>query len=1683
MAKWTIYNKSGEAVHESVTEYNSDGEVVAQDTLEYSGKWMGECYVTVSIKSAYPINFQIGDYIIYRDEKFVLDYDPSVVKKSSRGTYGEGFVYDSIKFNSLSGELTQMQFHDWVLSDNQLHYTSLPTFSFYCKDVDDLVDRLQANTDRWCKANGYAKEDYWMFYTLKNNTTGTSDSGQTQTYYERTLQRAKDISTDETFLATVKSNWEKAYGIGTAYSDSRDDERYDRTISASSQTVWDMMSSIKQQFGLNFIIRGRNVYVGTSGIPTDHIFRYGRDKGLYEVDKNAEQDQSVVTKLHAYGSSENLPTRYYAEVDSTTTPFAKITGVQTKYDSDDTSPMEGTVYAILDLSWSDKYFNDSIVGDVWRVGVKMNDIEVKGHAYKSDTAVCVEVTYSKTLGDDDSVLAFIRSVAVGETIEFTSGINKDTFPSDHKATSSSQGLPNNMAVNSLMLPGFPTYALSEICKSEYDSTNDVTKYYIRKTSASTDWVNFHEETGNHTVTFSSDRHDPYILSRNAEKIGIKEGDISCTEDNDDNGLEKVYPTIEKMTGTDAGLSTTDRLDEVAGADVIDDNGVFPKDYEEESIDGFKIYLPELGFDLRQAAKDAGGSDMKISMKDGFCGGRTFDVAQAKLVDGQWQLSCKRLHDDSLDLWFPYSYAKSVSTVDSSMTGAYQIQKGDHYVITGICVSDVNYVWAASVKLLRKAIHWLCKNDYTKNTYSPKIDEIYMAKEADDAKAKGETSLHDSIKEGDILLFQDDDLLLDGKVFIDQLTINENGNNGIPTYDVTLRDEVTIGTLERIQNKVDSIANDVKTGNIGSGTTSPTQVESLIRAYGSELFISKKYDDTASGNITFEKDVNVGGTVTTGENVIVGKTLDVGKNMEVGGYAQFDDDVNIDNNLSVLGDTTTKNLTVTGQAHFFELVIDKIKAAGGSYIFSAANSFNVQKVEVNKEKNTLRLYWLAESGGSGSMNTWEVGDQAISMDFNRAKVGTTYEVSNKYWWALVTATSGNTPESITEDGVTHDYHWIEVSTTDCAEGCTVTAEVGDAVAQWGSRSDDPKRQGAIMICAYKSPDAGVEAPCFVEYTGINSFTITEANRKNKIAYDGTVLKGSFTAISEKVGDRDITEWLESLQTDADTHFDIWYGDEAPTLENEPAVEWTTDSRKAEHEGDLYFDRSDTAKSDGGHCYRFTATTTDDTTTYAWEDYTDQDTLKALTKAQNIADDGIISAGTEKAQLLVTIHSMTSEYGSFSEPTSNSSAAYSSAYNAYKEAYENFITATQDIVSEANIGKDTKLEDVKVDGASLTPETYAALYYNYYAKLSTMRLANEGDIKASISTIDGTVKASVTKNDLQIAGLTIEGTTEENGHITLDAAKTTVTGDLTVQGAITDSTSYVGMDGTWYAPNDVGELTKQTDKLNVDGIDALFVPIDMTTIKSVQIQTTDPSQVSDTATSTPALVTLPMYDETDLGFVVNNASVKIPAYHRSGTHVLLRNAFSLAYNQWSNSSQWNDETVRLSVARSCVYVCTDPRLLSLDNYSEDGEVVAVDGRDKNGKFATADWFKGCMYLNGRRGRWLCLLPGQQVELVSAVSVWQEGTNDPVPYLTWYVVGGDSLSWLEKKMEVNADGYSASGEFNAAVTGGESMGVGSSDKYADAFFGYTQLSDTSSLAEKIVVTLTADNKPYISIERPTT
>lgn len=93
-------------------------------------------------------SFEIGDYVMYRGEKFEINYDPTALKKAARKTSGEAFVYDNVKFNWPGDELTRCDFLDYVKSDNQIHFTSLPKFSFFASSIQDLADRVQVNLDR-----------------------------------------------------------------------------------------------------------------------------------------------------------------------------------------------------------------------------------------------------------------------------------------------------------------------------------------------------------------------------------------------------------------------------------------------------------------------------------------------------------------------------------------------------------------------------------------------------------------------------------------------------------------------------------------------------------------------------------------------------------------------------------------------------------------------------------------------------------------------------------------------------------------------------------------------------------------------------------------------------------------------------------------------------------------------------------------------------------------------------------------------------------------------------------------------------------------------------------------------------------------------------------------------------------------------------------------------------------------------------------------------------------------------------------------------------------------------------------------------------------------------------------------------------------------------------------------------
>ena len=889
---WTIYNKTGQIAKCKIHQ------------LEYNGEFMGECSVVCTIKSESPIEFAIGDYLIYRGERFEINYDPTILKKASKNSTGDAFTYDNVKFNSLSDELARCDFLDYVPNDNNIHFTSLPKFSFFASSISNLAERIQVNLDRIYTGNKKWTVIVHPEYVNKKNIN----------------------------------------------------------ISVDTINVWDALALTNSEFEANFIIRGREITIGTAGIAVDNIFKYGKGKGLYEIERNAEADQKIVTRLRAYGSTRNMPDRYYN----------KLSG--------------------------------SSVGNY---------------------------------------------------------------------------LPNNMAVDNLMLPGFPETTL-----------------------------------------------DPYIDSDNIEELGIREGTIFF--DGSQEGLEEIFPSIEGMTAQqleDAGITVSidpgdnGNLDEVYSAEQLTDDGQADNKGEIEK-ENFTVTLKDIGFDINNYLL---GETATLSMKDGMCGGRDFEITKCEKHGNKYILTCTRVYDDGIKLFFPYKN--------------YNIKSGDKFVLLDISMPDV-YIKAHSQRLLSSAKKWLAKNDYIRYSYIPKVDNIYMARQHDDAVANNQTSIHDTIKEGDLMLFEDDDLGISGSIIIDSLSIKE-GDDMIPEYEITLKEEKIVGTLEKIQNQIDSIVS----GGQGNGGYNSEQIKSLIKAFGSNFFLRKDKDDRTPHKLSSDKAFEIGKFVSgsTGGIIMVdketGQTYAEVDKLKVRMKAYFES-LEIQNVNSVGGKIV---LTPGGAVTLIDVwtkgTIEQtpiLSMADGNPILLADGSelqlMDKETVDNGVPEGVYRCFFLAEQDGVEVENRFRAGFQIQSKNFNIQKPGEYQQVANHYYWRLCVGASKE-PINV---GI-YKLHYIDLSMADCDTGSDIPAK-GDTVAHLGARIKwkgidnkdvtDESNIDAQNAIVFSSTD--VFSPSVTLYHGIDSYSYLN---KEYIEYgvDKTNNKAFFHVYGDAyIGDRDGNSFVKFTQ---------------------------------------------------------------------------------------------------------------------------------------------------------------------------------------------------------------------------------------------------------------------------------------------------------------------------------------------------------------------------------------------------------------------------------------------------------------------------------------------------------------------------------------------------------------------------
>ena len=241
------------------------------------------------------------------------------------------------------------------------------------------------------------------------------------------------------------------------------------------------------------------------------------------------------------------------------------------------------------------------------------------------------------------------------------------------------------------------------------------------------------------------------------------------------------------------------------------------------------------------------------------------------------------------------------------------------------------------------------------------------------------------------------------------------------------------------------------------------------AFVSNHFLSKTSNDTAAGKIKFEQGLEAGEFEQDSQ-----------------GAALYKDEYD---NWHLEADYLYARKRLTAK----EVRIEKESHIGGSLLLTAASAH----CDFVEDKGDYWRCFFRRVGENGEQifNEWKIGDQAYVNTFNLEKQadGTS---GNHYYWRLVTSTSneGVDESTYTVDGEEvsgADYHFIDLSKTNCSER-SATPMAGDDIVQLGYQpNDDPDRQNAIIMAG-----AGTASPYIREFVGISTFHLPTSDTQLK-----------------------------------------------------------------------------------------------------------------------------------------------------------------------------------------------------------------------------------------------------------------------------------------------------------------------------------------------------------------------------------------------------------------------------------------------------------------------------------------------------------------------------------------------------------------------------------------------------------
>lgn len=1056
-------------------------------------KYMGESFITFTVKSDKPIGFYVGDYCEYRGETYTLNYVPSVSQKGNVGDSGDSFVYDSVKMDSVREELSRIIMLDITpttgdyVPDKGTNYTGSAQFQLYCGEssvngktrtpVCTLAGKIQANLDRAYPDKGW-----------------------------------------KVLVDTESTHTEAGEEVLNTHSD-------EKVLSFDNTTVSAALAEVKNSFDIDYAIKGRTIYIGytfgsITGSGSDYYyFGYGKGylsednqgKALFELKRTADSNQKIVTRLRALGSTKNMPYRYYNKKynlsqsmfptnlqlpDTFETPSVKAANNLSRKSM---YPWIRDVLGETNDAYIDK--NDNCMETVEGLREECMRWDGSNSDLKEIYPSIEEVTYRELRGamcEDmegnkgaSSFANYLDSERVDEILEVgdNANVGDGILPESDTSRTTANDVEVNLSVSgekSSLHPIDGGYASKEhtvmSLSSQYAGEYIITSSHL--------WFGASYSLGRHqSENITKTCNVAYRMRVYAKPSGSSKEGIICEYLSDFKNIsnrdeEEYETTIKNIPDEGEGTPKVSKIELTSTSDIRITFALVVKDldysYDQYTLswrvgpsiynstetdtewtssliwdlkgsastlmkNPFQVYVKDMGFDF--VAQFSTSEEPRISMKTGMCVAREFKIGnnpekvQIK-KDGKtynaWKLTLAKAEDPGLKTYYP--------------SENFPLSPGDKFVVLGIEMPDV-YIEAASMKLLVEATKALSDVCDTKHEYEPSVDDIYLQRNYERCEEEGDVtkSVYWKLASGMKFPFfgireSVNETPSTFTMIIDTLSIRE-GDGLTPKVTIKLSEDSQQSPIQKLTRAVESISKSsiFNSTSISNNGVDEATVKSIISDFAGKRYLSKLSVDTASGLITFLQGLVSEGAITAKDEIFAKEGLSVGDfvaSLLDGRGAGIDKD----------GNAEVESLRVRSYMQVMELIINRIRAMDGDLVLTEGD--NIESVEEVTDAEGHVSYKLhLKQQWEGYYTAQAVGNVLKGVINTLAQGSGTYYTS----WMLVkdvdTATNTITVDLYPDDETPAGKNFPPCDMMN--------------IIRWGNNID-PKRQS----CIYLSSTEGV-----------------------------------------------------------------------------------------------------------------------------------------------------------------------------------------------------------------------------------------------------------------------------------------------------------------------------------------------------------------------------------------------------------------------------------------------------------------------------------------------------------------------------------------------------------------------------------------------------------------------------------